>query len=1104
MATADEKDDQKSSKKDPICDRSNAPHFFAASALLALTVVWAIADETWLRRPYKKYQTEFVEAAQTRLEQLIGEEEKRLKAIPEYQAAVKESEEAQKAFDAHPDVKKIKDRLHALTGELNTVRLDFQIARGDYQPVVYDLEHAWLEKHDDDAKELFKNVKTAEPRIKEIEKKLFSLQDEKAKLQDRLEKPAADDPLAPLKRQVDATTKARQAYEENLTALKTRLSGVIGFAHEIKQVYSPAIKVVDRCHTCHVGADKPGYDAAFWDGSTKDKAEQEHRKKVYSTHPNFLIDPTLPANRFELDYLSTHPVLDNRFGCTSCHQGNGPATSSAEEAHGLEGEAATHWDHKREFEINPVLPVNSAKYGDMTEASCLRCHETEVALKGGEQLSLGKQLIEDVGCIGCHKIKGFAGRELERENLVVRMKKEMLPRREKLSTVCNEGGNEQLSPEEARRQLAALDSEIRSASNRLEELDKEIKFIGPPLNSPSGNGRLGLRDKIYGRWLPRWISNPHAFRPGTWMPNPLLTKEEVEAVSAFIWQQAQGKGVADWSDDKRDFSKDVREKGHVLFDTKGCVACHLHQPGEGVQVVDDTEPLRTADPVLPTARKGYAVYDLEKWYKDPAKHPLPKKERVIARQPEGVRLLRMGPAYGPNLTGIGEKVRYGWLVEWLLDPQGVSPGAHMPSLRLTRAEAEQIAAFVVTEFKREGVTSAGGGTEYANLPLSALEDKAQGEKGQALVKRYGCYNCHSIDPFDPEKPGGLDPGKIGAELSSHGSKPLAQFDFAFIEVPHYRPSWLLTKILEPRVWDRGKYKAEPKDQLIMPRFGLTAEEGRAITTVLVGLVDEKVAGEYKFDPSPRQRAIIEGERLVKKFNCRSCHVIDGRGLYARDQLLAEIEDQKEKLPDPNALASDYLPPNLNGQGNRANPDWLFRFLKDPGQYGVIRPYHVITMPTFGMSDSEAAALTEYFVALENEGYPFETKKELERELDDPALVDVGRKSYFSKERQCYTCHFVGTFKPQTPLGPDLAKGKERLNPAFLVRFIPDPIAFNHQECPPLDEPPNMRMTSFFNSRPFGLQPPEAQREIKGLAAFILKLQDPRYLADVVRELEGTR
>ena len=115
MAAAEEKEDPKSSKKDPICDRSNAPHFFAASALLALTVVWAIADETWMRRPYKKFQTQFVEAAGARLEQLIAEEEKRLKAIPDYQAAVKDQDEAQKALGQHDDARAAVNRKASVT-----------------------------------------------------------------------------------------------------------------------------------------------------------------------------------------------------------------------------------------------------------------------------------------------------------------------------------------------------------------------------------------------------------------------------------------------------------------------------------------------------------------------------------------------------------------------------------------------------------------------------------------------------------------------------------------------------------------------------------------------------------------------------------------------------------------------------------------------------------------------------------------------------------------------------------------------------------------------------------------------------------------------------
>ena len=81
-----------------------------------------------------------------------------------------------------------------------------------------------------------------------------------------------------------------------------------------------------------------------------------------------------------------------------------------------------------------------------------------------------------------------------------------------------------------------------------------------------------------------------------------------------------------------------------------------------------------------------------------------------------------------------------------------------------------------------------------------------------------CFNCHAIDLRRAPNPEGAEQpafgtwaatpqgGKIGVELSTHGTKPLAQFDFGFTEVPHALPTWLQSKVMEPRSWDKGKYK----------------------------------------------------------------------------------------------------------------------------------------------------------------------------------------------------------------------------------------------------------------------------------------------------------
>jgi mono/diheme cytochrome c family protein/cbb3-type cytochrome oxidase cytochrome c subunit len=71
-----------------------------------------------------------------------------------------------------------------------------------------------------------------------------------------------------------------------------------------------------------------------------------------------------------------------------------------------------------------------------------------------------------------------------------------------------------------------------------------------------------------------------------------------------------------------------------------------------------------------------------------------------------------------------------------------------------------------------------------------------------------------------------------------------------------------------------------------------------------------------------------------------------------------VDESKEARP--------YVPPLLLREGEKTQPDWLFRFLRDPQR---IRPLAVLRMPKFNMSDDDAAALVNYFAAADRLSNP---------------------------------------------------------------------------------------------------------------------------------------
>ena len=56
-----------------------------------------------------------------------------------------------------------------------------------------------------------------------------------------------------------------------------------------------------------------------------------------------------------------------------------------------------------------------------------------------------------------------------------------------------------------------------------------------------------------------------------------------------------------------------------------------------------------------------------------------------------------------------------------------------------------------------------------------------------------------------------------------------------------------------------------------------------------------------------------------------------------------------------------LPPQLIREGERVQPGWLYKFLRDPFK---VRPFTVLDLPRFNMSAEEACALVDYFGAVD--------------------------------------------------------------------------------------------------------------------------------------------
>jgi cbb3-type cytochrome oxidase cytochrome c subunit len=185
--------------------------------------------------------------------------------------------------------------------------------------------------------------------------------------------------------------------------------------------------------------------------------------------------------------------------------------------------------------------------------------------------------------------------------------------------------------------------------------------------------------------------------------------------------------------------------------------------------------------------------------------------------------------------------------------------------------------------------------------------------GRRTVSQYGCYGCHDISGYEEARP-------IGTALQDWGRKDTSQIAFEHIHeflhhhgepdgsstadrleravknaqagidvseqelteallyesvISHGRAGFLWQKLRQPRSFDYRKTETQGWDErLKMPKFPFSPDEIEAVATFVLGLVAEPPKPEYKYRPDGVAGALIEGERILQKYNCASCHVMD--------------------------------------------------------------------------------------------------------------------------------------------------------------------------------------------------------------------------------------
>jgi cytochrome c551/c552 len=1022
---------------DPIVSRSTSGLMLISALLLTITLVWALYDEAVGQRPWKGMQGEFV-ARYTRYLNTIKpksvEGETAVKESPEYLALDQAAKDAAEKVD--PEIKEINAEVIKVQGKLDAVTEPFQNQRGRLTVINYNVETATgssKDKYRKQAEEKRKEVVEVEmpaddaPGNKTIvkmdydalEKTYNDLREQKAERLGR---------KAELLRDSQELGKKRDDYLKNHLSLlgPSQIEGIKNglkkFDYSIlgHQVSVTEYNIADRCEVCHLGVRSPitirAEDVApGGPGKTPDDLA-----RAFVSHP-------------DRELLDIHKP--DRFGCSSCHWGNGRATTSELKGHG-----------RHKFWLWPMFEKEN------TEAGCQQCHAKDRVTQGATTLNLGRDLFSQRGCVGCHRYEGF-DRETDAltntRQLVTQLEDQITANQKQIRLDQNPG--EEVSTEDAQKLLAhaeALTVTNSLLAARIDQMNLQTKYLMQDQKKVGPNLK-DVRLKLAKEWIPLWLKDPQTFRPGTKMPTfwrfavDQNGDDEIKAISAYLWQSSfDGKTPAQEKGDSG--------KGKELFETKGCLACHSIGDGDS----------------------------------------------------------KMGGEFAANLSKVGEKANFDYIVRWIHNPrerwapycpthkrdltaddykQAGKPfvfdtelhsrcpldGAElqvqnmtvMPNFRLSEAESRDIASYLFSLSTPPG---------YENA--SFMDDTNLKEPGRQLIKQFGCAGCHEIKGFEDEQ-------RIGKELTVEGATPIERLDFALStqdaeqgrdplfkklypdrkeEEWYNHKGFFEHKLEDPSIYDQGKEK-DPKDRLRMPKPYLTEEWRTALTTFLLGSVGAEganVPSSAFYSPQDQRRQDIQnGWWIIKKYNCVGCHQV-------------QVGQKSVLMSLPQFQATEEQPPRLTSEGARVDPNWLLRFLHDPSLSGTqsatpgtaapapandaaatgngsqnkyqlqpgadrngVRPYLKVRMPTFNFSPNELQTLVRFFMAMSGQQEPY-IKEQLAALTEQEKVV---ARQIFTGGSPCLKCHITGDpAHDAKAIAPNFLLAAERLKPEWTFRWLLDP------------------------------------------------------------------
>jgi cytochrome c551/c552 len=901
--------------KDPIASRSSSGWMLVSALLLTATLAWSLWDEAFGQRPWKGMQKEFVSRYTRYLDSIKSKSRQSEDEIKETSEYQQLDEEAKAASEqVKPDVDQINQEVDRIQKKLDAVTDPFQNQRGRLTVINYNVEIS-----NGAAKDRYRrNAETLKQQKVTVEL-------------------PSDDGKSIEKKSFDYS-----ALEQYYNELRDNKASLLGEKAEKLKVPTELAKKRDDYLKNHLVGLGPaaieglkakvakfdysilGHQISVNAYNIVDRCEVCHVgiREPLDLRPADLA-PDGPGK--EPDALArafvSHPNREilaihnpDKFGCSGCHWGNGRATTSDVKGHG-----------SNKFWLWPMFEKEN------TEAGCQQCHAKDRVTDGADTLNLGRDMFSLRGCMGCHRYEGF-DRETDALNNTrqnIGQLEDQITANEKMIRYAENPGSE-VSDVEANALLAKATS-LRVTNSllaaRIDQLNVQAKYLMQDVKKVGPNLK-DVRLKLRKEWIPVWLENPQKFRPETKMPTFWRFAGGIGDKPAHLQdkdgeEQIHAIAAYLWQDS---FNGKVPEQqrgdaghGKTLFESRGCLACH--SIGEGDSKIGGT----FAANLTKVGEKSNFDY-VVRWIHNP-------RERYAPYCPKEKRDLTADDYAKKGLP---------YVFDTELHSRCPNDGAElqvqnmtvMPNFRLSEGDARDIATYLFSLSSPPSYSAA-----------SFMDDTNLKEKGRLLIKQYGCAGCHEIQGFEEEQ-------RIGKELTVEGATPIERLDFALQtknaeegmdplkevirpdvkdEKPWYNHKGFFEhKITQPSIYDERKEK-DPKDRLRMPEPFLTPQWRTALTTFLLGSVGSEganVPSSLFYDPEDQRRQDIQnGWWVVKKYNCQGCHQLQvGQRSVVMDLPFYQTAEGK-----------DLLPPRLSSEGARVDPSWLLRFLHDPSLSGEKTP-----------------------------------------------------------------------------------------------------------------------------------------------------------------------